>query len=194
MPECPSAAAVLGAHVVRDLSRRPPELRRVKEYAFLVGAAAVASLYGVVHDEAMVGMSADYFLFGKGLLADPRPLRVAVVWLAVRSSAWVGGLAGAALLMANNPRAGDPPALTYRRLVAVAMRAAMLVPIVAAVGAVVGWIDPFGSREAAEAIVGAESARAFAIVWATQGGAYAGAVLAAGWAVWSVRRSRAKSR
>jgi hypothetical protein len=123
----------LAARAAWDLARRPRDPRRAKEYAFLLLTTVAATLYAVAHDEVTVTISPEYFLVGKGLADDPRPLRVAVTLLAIRSSWWVGLAGGAVLLLANNPRAGGPPQLPYGLLV----RAALTAPTCAAVVACV---------------------------------------------------------
>jgi hypothetical protein len=182
---------VLVALVVRDVVRNR-DTRRAKEYAFLLATTLAAVVYGVVHDQVTVTISPEYFLEGKGLATDPRPLRVAVVWLAVRASWWVGLAVGAGLLIANNPRrAGRPPQLPYAELATVAT-VAMLA---ACVGAVVGAIniaDPLGLAADVRTFVSADRVRAFLLVWGIHAGSYAGAIVGAlyGVSVVVVRRRR----
>jgi hypothetical protein len=93
---------ILAGLAVRDIARNRTDTRRAKEYAFLLATTLAAVVYGVLHDQLTVTISPEYFLEGKGLADDPRPLRLAVGLLAVRASWWVGLALGAALLVANN--------------------------------------------------------------------------------------------
>lgn len=184
-----------------DWRRHPEDPRRAKEYLFLVYAALAAIVYAVLHDQITVSLSPEYFLLGKGLVHDhrnlgdeahrvPWHLRLDVAVLAVHASYGVGALAGAALLIANNPsktRAQVP----YRPL----LRLALLPLACAAVAAVVGGVvnrtlDPMDLAHDLRGEVKYEAVRPFVLVQGVHAGSYAGAVLGSIAAVVLVRRRR----
>jgi hypothetical protein len=171
---------------------------RAKEYAFLLYATVAAVAYGVAHDHVTATISPEYFLRGKGLAMDPQPFRCAVTELAVRASCGTGLLAGAALLVANDPRArGRPPQLTYRALVALSFIPLVVAALFAVVGGLVNAGARVGSATAGALGVAPDRVRPFAIVWAIHAGSYAGALLgtvASVLAVLARRRKWARAR
>jgi hypothetical protein len=178
-----AAVAVLVGLAARDVARDGRDTRRAKEYAFLLATTFAAVAYGVLHDQLTVTLSPEYFLEGKGLAADPRPLRWAVALLAVRASWWIGLALGAAFLIANNPRrSGRPPQLPYAEL----GRLAAFPLVAACVGAAAGAVnatDPLGLGPSLQSLVPHDRARAFLLVWGVHTGSYAGAVLGATYSV-----------
>ena len=104
-----------------DYWRHPSNPRRAKEYLFLFSCAGIAMAYGVVHDFVTYHISPDYFIWGKGIESAVDGFNLDVVKLALMA-AWSAGLiAGVVLLIANNPRRGQPqlsyPALYSQGLV-----------------------------------------------------------------------------
>jgi hypothetical protein len=151
---------------------------RAKEYAFLLYSMLAAAAYGVAHDHVTATISPEYFLVGKGLAMSPRPFRWALLLLAVRASCGTGLLAGAALLVANNPRrSGQPPQLSYRSLLKLSMIPLALAALAAVVGGAVNASAQLGSPRAAALGVVPGRVRAFVVVWAVHAGSYAGALL-----------------
>jgi hypothetical protein len=163
---------------VQDWIRHREDPKRAKEYLFLLYAALVAIIYGVIHDEVTATISREYFIYGKQLDFDPPPFRVAVAILATRASYGVGLVAGALLLIANNP-SPTRPKLGYREL----MRLALLPLALAASGAVVGGalyaFDAFHLHARALELVPEHSVARFLVVWGVHTGSYAGAALGA---------------
>jgi hypothetical protein len=111
-----AALAFLAGRAIHDVARHGRDAPRAREYGFLLLTTLAAVVYGVVHDQITATISPEYFLVWKGLAGDPRPLRLAVTLVAVRSSWWVGLLAGAGFLLANNPRRSGVKSLGYREL------------------------------------------------------------------------------
>lgn len=158
------------------LAARPGLLRRlrdgVKEYLFLATTTAAAVLYAILHDHITATISPEYFLYGKGLLDDPRPFRLAVTILAAKASYSTGLLAGLALLLANNPM-GGMPRLEYARLLRIAsvpVAAAFLLALLGA--AIVPWYPSAALEHAIRDSMGLR----FVLVWAIHLGSYVGAV------------------
>jgi hypothetical protein len=190
-----AAAALLVGLAVRDVVGDRRDTRRVKEYAFLFATTLAAVVYGVVHDQLTVTLSPEYFLDGKGLVAAPRPLRLAVAMLAVGSSWWVGLALGAALLIANNPRrTGCPAQLTYPELGRLAAAPLVAASLGAAAGSV-NIADPFRLAASVRPLVSDDRVRAFLLVWGIHAGSYAGAFLGgiSSVALVVVRRRRPKA-
>jgi hypothetical protein len=186
------AVALFATLGVRDRLRHPEDPRRAKEYLFLAFAGALAVAYGVAHDHVTATISREYFWRAKGLVYDPRPFRRAVTVLAARASLGPGLLAGAALLLANNP-APARPSLGYPALARLA-----LVPLAAAAGgAALGSAlfaaDVFELREAAVDFAGNPGATRFLVVWGIHAGSYAGAAIGTAAAVVLVRKRRRRA-
>jgi hypothetical protein len=151
---------------------------RAKEYAFLVYAVLAAAAYGLAHDHVTATIPPEYFLLGKGLAMSPRPFRWAVTLLAVRASCGTGVFAGAALLVANNPRRrGRPSQLPYPALLKLSFIPLALAALTAMVGGFVNASVQVGSDTAAALGVVPSRVRPFVTVWAIHAGSYAGALL-----------------
>ncbi|MGA2498476.1 MAG: hypothetical protein ABSH20_12080 [Tepidisphaeraceae bacterium] len=121
-------AAIFAAMTVADYRRHGPAARRWREYVFLLAAAGIAILYGLVNDQLTVSISWEYFYYGKGIDQvigiEPPPMG-ALRWEAFKiglKATWTAGLvAGVVLLMANNPSRRRPqlPMKTLYRLLAI---------------------------------------------------------------------------
>ncbi|MBI3724494.1 hypothetical protein HY251_11150 [bacterium] len=175
----------LGVH---DWRRHPEDPRRAKEYLFLLYSMLLSVLYAVLHDHVTATISREYFLYGKGLVDDPRPFRVAVTVLAAHAGYGPGLFAGACLLLANNPRPTRPQ-LPYRdlaRLAALPLGGAVLA---AALGAALFSRDVFHQRELARELAGERWSR-FLATWGIHYGTYSGAALGTIAAVVIVLRAR----
>jgi hypothetical protein len=108
--------AILATLAAIDLYQHGKSARRWREYSFLLFCVSVAIVYGIINDQITSRISWEYFYYGKELapILGPQtpPDESALHWQAVRIGAeatWSAGLiAGAILLMANNPRHGRP--------------------------------------------------------------------------------------
>lgn len=117
--------ALFAILAVADFIRRGKTATRWREYLFLLLCVIVAMMYGALNDQMTSRISWEYFYYGKELwpILGPStpPQAGALGWQAARigvtATWWAGLIAGVAMLIANNPRAGRPQ-LPYRRLVA----------------------------------------------------------------------------
>jgi hypothetical protein len=109
--------AIFAWLAVLDLNRNGRDARRWREYLFLLSCVLVALAYGIVNDQLTVGISWEYFCYGKDLAArlGPKlpPDAWALRWEASKvgmKATWSAGLIiGVALLFANNPGKNRPP-------------------------------------------------------------------------------------
>jgi hypothetical protein len=179
---------------LRDWWIHPDDPKRAKEYLFLLFAMLVAIVYAVIHDEITVTISPDYFLVGKGLADDPRPLRLAVFVLAVEASYGVGLIAGALVLIANNPSPARPR-LGYRELAGLALAPVAAAALAGAIGGAVNAFDPARLTPTLRLLGIARSDRTrFLIAWGIHAGSYLGAAFGTIAAVVAVRRRRRRLR
>lgn len=176
---------------VRDWILHRENPTRVKEYLFLVVSMLFAIVYGIFHDHITCTISPHYFLNAKGLDSDPRPFRIAVTWLAVKASYGPGVLAGALMLIANNPKP-EKPQLAYRHLLRICVYpvcgAVLCAVVCGALVALVGnatWL-----ADSATAYAPRERGTRFLAVWGIHAGSYIGATLGTVVAVASVLRCR----
>jgi hypothetical protein len=172
-----------------DRYRHPENPRRAKEYLFLLFAMTAAVVYAIVHDQVTVTISPEYFLTGKDLLFDPRPLRWAVTVLAAHAAYGPGLLVGAALLIANNP-SRKREQLPYRPLVRLALVPLGAAIAVAVLGGVAMSFDPLHERADLIAFVGKPAVSRFLIVQGVHMGSYAGGALGMIAAAIVIRRRR----
>lgn len=176
---------------VRDWVKHPENPTRVKEYLFLVVSMLLSIVYGIVHDHITATISADYFLTAKGLDVDPRPFRIAVTWLAIKATYGPGVLAGALMLIANNP-SPKKPQLSYPHLLRICVYPVVGAAVCAIVGGVLCVV--VGSRtwfaDAALAYTSAGGVPRFLAVWGVHAGSYIGATLGTVLAVIRVARTR----
>lgn len=180
---------------LRDWRKNPQRPTRVYEYLFLIVSMLLSIVYGIVHDHITATISADYFLRAKGLATDPRPFRLAVTWLAVKATYGPGVLAGAFMLIANNPST-EKPQLPYRQLLRLCVYPVGVAAVCASLGgiltpvavqnfAAINWF-----RDAAMAYTPPDCVTRFLIVWGVHAGSYFGAVLGTVVAVVWVSRGR----
>ena len=183
------ALVFFGALLAYDLFRHGRASPRLREYSVLLLAMCIAVAYGVGHDHITATISPAYFLIGKGLADDPRPFRWAVTVLGIHATYGIGLLAGALLLIANNP-SPKRPQLPYRHLIRLCFLPLALAVLFAALGGLVFAIEAFGLRRAAIELVGGADATRFAVTWGMHCGSYAGGTLGAILAIALVIRSR----
>lgn len=174
-----------------DWRRHPDDPRRAKEYLFLLLAAVMAMAYGVIHDHITATISEPYFLHAKGLIESEHPYRLAVTLLAIQASYWVGLLAGAGLLLANNPSAVRPR-LPYPELARLCALPLACAAGAAAIGGALFAVDAFGLGPSIEFMSGPAGRTRFLIVWGIHFGSYIGGALGAvtsvGIVIWRRRR------
>jgi hypothetical protein len=97
---------ILAGFLVRDLLRPIRSYARLKEYGFLFGAGLAAAAYGVVHDRVSYELSADYYVFGKGIESAATGFTAEVALLALQAAWSVGLFVGLAFLLLNRPLPG----------------------------------------------------------------------------------------
>jgi hypothetical protein len=193
-------AAIFAALAVADVRRNGRSARRWREYLFLLACVVAALAYGAVNDQLTVGISWEYFYYGKGLDqvlgGKTPPEQWALRWEAAKvglKATWSAGLIlGAAMLMANNP-AKDRPALTFARLAELMPRMlAITVATAVALGCMghyglLNWLDKYLALLWQE---GQFRPVRFMTVYGIHLGGYAGGAIATVWAVIHIRRSR----
>ncbi len=117
------AACVFAILAMSDLLRHGRDVRRGREYAFLICAALAGLIYGAANDLITSSISWEYYYYGKGLFdvlgpktpPDPTRLHWEAARIGMKAAGSAGLIIGAAFLMANNPRPRRPQ-LPYRRL------------------------------------------------------------------------------
>jgi hypothetical protein len=183
-----------------DLQRHGKSATRWKEYLFLLCAAGMALAYGLINDQITASISWEYFYYGKGLDAvlgpaippHARPFRLEVAKIALKS-AWSAGLIlGVALLIANNPRQ-DRPQLPYRTLMKLMLKLLIWPVSMAAVLGLLGYLGLFAAFSAdLRDLVRQDLFRParFMMVVGIHLGAYAGALVAMGAGILTVRKRR----
>jgi hypothetical protein len=139
------AGVFFTAMLAVDVARHGRAAPRLGEYGFLLLAMLAAVAYGVGHDHLTATISREYFLFGKGLADDPRPFRWAVTLLACRATYWIGLLAGALLLVANNP-SPNRPRVAYAKLLLLSLWPLGLAVGLAFAGGALFFVEVVGMR------------------------------------------------
>jgi hypothetical protein len=144
-------AGIFVALATIDLVRNGSRATRWREYAFLLAATAFAMLYGMANDRIAVGISWEYFYYGKGLSdqlgptvpPDTAAIHRAAVGVGLRATWTVGLLIGAILLIANNPRLNRRQ-VSYRILLGMLPLIGVVATFGAGVGGFVGshgWLN-----------------------------------------------------
>ncbi len=191
--------AIFALLAIVDLRQRGKQATRWREYLFLILCVATALLYGIFNDQITSSISWEYFYFGKDLARklgpQTPPDALALHWQAAQigmMATWTAGLiAGAAMLIANNP--GALPRLSYARLAA---RLPAFVLITAAFGVLFGlagryyllnWISEDFRGLVTENMW---RPRHFMAVFGIHLGGYVGGIIGVFYCIWSIRRER----
>lgn len=183
-----------------DVLRRGRQATRWREYAFLALAAAAAMGYGALNDRIASDISWEYFYYGKGLdqrlgpqtPPDPRALHREAVRVGLKAT-WTAGLvAGAVLLIANNPRPSRPR-LPYRTLVGLLFAVVISASAFAFLGALLGrigwltWTNPGLGALVRDDLF---RPRRFLTVYRQNLGGYVGGLIGTAWAAMRLVRLR----
>lgn len=142
--------AIFAWLAVADLRRNGRNARRWREYLFLVSCVGLALVYGIINDQLTVGISWEYFYYGKGLMSQLGPTlppeEMALRWEAAKvgmKATWTAGLIiGVVLLFANNPSrqlASLPLGRIYRLLPLMIVMPALAAAIMGFMGGH-GWL------------------------------------------------------
>ena len=185
------AVCFFAALGLRDWIKNPENPTRLREYLFLVVSLLLGVIYGIVHDHVTATLSAEYFLYAKGLEADPRSFRTSVTWLAIKATYGPAVFIGALMLIANNP-SPKKPQLPYPHLLRLCVYPVVGAPCCAVIGGIVASM--FGANtwlaDAALAYTPKERVPQFLAVWGIHSGSYAGATLGTVLAIVNVGRGR----
>jgi hypothetical protein len=168
-------------------ARRDPS--RWKEYAFVLLAACVAGVFGVLNDLITWSISPAYFEIAKEI---PRGVGFAgrVIALGFQAGFVAGALTAGVLLYATNPRPG------HSRVAYSVLWSALLLPAMLAMGfaCVAGsastLIQPYPVLRHLDVMVPLPEARAFFAVAAIHAGLYAGLIVGVVCAIRVGRRPR----
>ena len=193
-------AAIFAVLAMVDWRRSGREARRWREYLFLLACVALALAYGAINDQLTVGISWEYFFYGKGLdhvMGGPTPppqwpLRWEAAKVGLKATWSAGLLLGVAMLMANNPRK-NRPVLPFGRLFALMP---WMLALTVAMAGIFGCLGHQGLLNWLSEDLGAiwhgglfRPAR-FMTVYGIHLGGYVGGALATAWAVMAIRRQR----
>jgi hypothetical protein len=163
-----------------------------REYAFLIVSGLLGGLFGIANDHLTATISADYFVLGKGIVADGQ-FRLSVTGLGFQAGLCAGAVIGGCYLTANNPKP-ERPNLAYPRLLQFGLWplffAVLVAPLVSLL--VCRW-DPldFGSRLGD--VLSPPQLIRFLAVWGIHLGLYAGGLIGTICGVVGIRRARAKA-
>lgn len=185
-----------------DLRRKGAAAQRWREYLLLLAAVGVAMAYGVINDQITVGISWEYFYWGKGLNevlgSNTPPENMALRWEAVKvglKATWsVGLIFGVIVLFANNPRKNLPrvPYRTLYRLLPIPVAAAVIMGITLGLAGYFGWLTNWSQGFRELVVYDAFRPRTFMAVYGVHLGGYIGSALGAAGVVAFILRRRKK--
>jgi len=172
-----------------DLAFRRRAATRWREYLFLLAAASIGAVYGVINDRITSSISPEYFTLGKQIPSGSG-FPAQVVRLGASAGFFGGAIAACALLYANNPHPRYNQ-LSYPRLARLALFPAALAFIGSILGAAIGYPGILGARAARLfPQLDSETAESFCRVWLIHVGLYLGLLLGTVVAFRGVRRAR----
>jgi len=195
--------SIFAVLAIVDLVRKGRGATRWREYLFLILAVALAMAYGAGNDAVAAGISWEYFYYGKGLSErlgmhvppDAGALRWAAIGVGLRATWSAGLIAGVALLIANNPKAGRGR-VSYGTLAVLLGVIFGMAAGFAVVGAVAGragllvWTNPDIARIVKENLFRPAQ---FMTVYGMNMGGYVGGILGTvGCISWIARRRKTK--
>lgn len=152
-----AGVVVLSILAILDLRKHGRSARCWREYLFLLLCVGVALAYGIINDQLTVGISWEYFYYGKDIGAQlgPKtpPEAWALRWAAAKvgmKATWTAGLIlGVIILFANNPTRTLAP-LPFSRvtrklplMLTVTAACAMVLGIVGRLGGLIPFNDDF---------------------------------------------------
>lgn len=172
-----------------ELAIRRRGATRWREYLFLLAAASIGAVYGVMNDLITSSISPEYFSLGKQISPGSGFL-ARVVRLGASAGFFGGAIAACALLYANNPHPRYNQ-LPYLRLARLALFPAALAFIGSIFGAATGYSGTLSSQAAVLfPQLDAVAAESFCRVWLIHVGLYLGLLLGTIVAFYRVRRAR----
>jgi hypothetical protein len=183
-----AAFAILAAS---DFAQRGKAATRWREYLFLLTVVAAAVLYGIINDNLAVGISPEYFVYGKGIGASGS-LRWEACKVGMKAAFSAGLIIGVAMLFANNPRRGRRQ-LPSRELFALLSVVLTCAVVGAGIGAAIGWFGGWNWMSGDLAAIWREGLfrpRPFMLVYGMNLGGYAGAGIGTVGAVVGIVRQR----
>jgi hypothetical protein len=195
-----AGVTILSIFAAVDLRKNGRSATRWREYLFLFSAAGISIVYGALNDQVTSSISWEYFYYWKGLedKLGPRtpPDALRLHWEAAKigmQAAWsLGLIAGAALLIANNP-SRRVPRVSYRVLW---RGLPIIIGTVIICSTIFAFIGHAGALDSISQDLREEAARhrpqQFMTTWGIHLGGYIGAPIGVALAVWCVRRARAR--
>jgi len=183
-----------------DLHKNGRAATRWREYLFLIFALVVAMIYGMINDQITSAISWEYFYYAKELdkTLGPEvpPNAWSLHWGAAKvgmQATWSAGLiAGAAMLIANNPKKNWPQ-LGYRQMGRLLPRMLLIVLACAFIFGALGYLGAlnFLSEDFREmARTNLFRPQRFMTTWGIHLGGYIGGIIAIIFVAYDIRRRR----
>ncbi len=180
---------LMGIYAYYDLRRNPLNPTKWKEYGFFLVCSIIGSIIGVINDGITSNISADYFVFGKGILPGEKFL-FRVTELGAQAGFIAGGIAGAIYLMANNQKPNNP-SLTYHQLFCMIWK-----PVIGAIffGFMIPIFfhayDPLDVYSSLSELIAESRIQRFLFVWWIHIGIYLGVIIGTIYGVFNIKRMR----
>jgi hypothetical protein len=172
-----------------DWRRHGVSASKWREYAFLIAAGLLGSLFGMTLDNLTATVSPDFFVYGKGI-AIGDGFRGRVTYVGFHAGLLAGVIVGGVYLLANNKRP-DRKSLPFLQLFRFALWpilvAVLLMPLVASL---MYSFDPLGVGKGVDFLSPSQQ-RWFLAVWGINVGGYLGGLLGTIRGVVGIRKTRA---